>query len=1164
MPADHRCLNCGAQRPGAAPAGLCPQCLLRLGLGADLSNGRRDARTTSRTPVGPTTSVLDVLTATAGPLPRIELHETEGADRPDPLEKPNSSEMPDPADRPARLQLFGEIARGGMGAVLRGRDPDLGREVAIKVLLDGHRHKPDLIRRFVEEAQIGGQLQHPGVVPVYELGTFGDARPYFAMKLVKGRTFAALLAEREGPAGDLSRLLSIFLQVAQTVAYAHARGVIHRDLKPSNVMVGSFGEVQVMDWGLAKVLPRGGLADDKAAGKAEAGETVITTARSGSACDLSVAGSVMGTPAYMAPEQARGESYVLDERCDVFALGSILCEILTGKPAFLGRTSAEVQRKAARGDLTDAFSRLDDCTADTELVNLAKDCLAVEFDDRPGDAGVVAARCLAYLGSLEQRMRTAEVERAAESARAEEAGRRVVVERQRRRYQLGLTAALLALTTTGGLGTTYFLQQRAARTAAVDRVLREAITLRGVAAREPEDVARWEAVLTSLRQADEAVGSGGDPGARRRLAALRVEAQAGADAARRDRALLDAVADVRSRKDDFGFSGGDAAYARAFREAGLDLDDLPPALFGARLKARPASVALAAASALDDWALVRRSEKPKDARWRRPLEAARVADPDPFRDRVRAALLDLDEAAREAALQALALDPKAAELPPASAVLLALTLKDVETAVALLRAAAGRHPDDVWVNHTLAERLGKLSPAPREERVRYYSVARALRPGNAHDLARLLDDMGRTDEALGVFADLAARRPADPSRLAWYGQCLRHHGRPEATEVLERAVAACGEAVRLKPDDASAQFNLGLALGIQEKRERLEEAVTAFRAAVKLQPEFSAAHSNLGFALRKQMKLEEAAAEQRKAIDLAPNVAKFHSVLGDVLLEQRKLEEAVAELREAVRLEPDDASVHLGLGFALQRQGNGEEAIAEYRKAVLLKPTAPWVHFPLGVTLERQGDYAGALAAFRKWVELQSKLPGWQASSGRFLEDIERKAALAERLPGLLKGDDRPRDNAELLGFAQICYARNRHAAAARLWAEALANDPKLGDDRSAVHCYSAARAAALAAAGLGKDDPPPDDAAKTKLRGQALDWLKGERDAWAKLLDGGDPKARTRVAHQLQDWKVAPELASVRDPASLAKLSDAERELWRALWTDVDALHKRAAEGAP
>ena len=133
------------------------------------------------------------------------------------------------------------------------------------------------------------------------------------------------------------------------MAYAHARGVIHRDLKPSNVMVGSFGEVQVMDWGLAKVLRRGGVAADASAGLS--GETVIATSRSmvGFEADLSVTGRVLGTPSYMAPEQARGETDRVDERADVFALGSILAEILTGRPAFTGKTSGEILRKAAGG-----------------------------------------------------------------------------------------------------------------------------------------------------------------------------------------------------------------------------------------------------------------------------------------------------------------------------------------------------------------------------------------------------------------------------------------------------------------------------------------------------------------------------------------------------------------------------------------------------------------------------------------------------------------------------------------------------------------------------------------------------------------------------------------------------------------------------------------------
>jgi serine/threonine protein kinase len=235
-------------------------------------------------------------------------------------------------------------------------------------------------------------LQHPGLVPIYELGTFADQRPFFSMKLVQGQTLADLLAARPTPADDLPRFLSIFASIAQTMAYSHSRGVIHRDLKPSNVMVGSFGEVQVMDWGVAKVLSRGGVADDAKVGEETLPETLIATARSGSDRELSHAGSILGTPSYMCPEQARGETALINERADVFALGSILAETLTGSPAFTGRTSTEILRKAGRGDTADALTRLDGCVAERELIALVKDCLAVEPEDRPRDANVVSDR----------------------------------------------------------------------------------------------------------------------------------------------------------------------------------------------------------------------------------------------------------------------------------------------------------------------------------------------------------------------------------------------------------------------------------------------------------------------------------------------------------------------------------------------------------------------------------------------------------------------------------------------------------------------------------------------------------------------------------------------------------------------------------------------------
>jgi serine/threonine protein kinase len=353
-----------------------------------------------------------------------------------------------PADCAGRNILYEEIGRGGIGRVLRGRDPELRRDLAVKVLRDEYRDDVTVQRRFVEEAQVGGQLQHPGLVPIYELGRFADQRPYFTMKLVKGRTLAELLKERPDVLHDLPRFLTVFEQVCQTVAYAHSKRVIHRDLKPSNVMVGNFGEVQVMDWGLAKVL-----ANREVDPEATTAGTLIRTARSDSTAEEAGRTGVVGTPAYMAPEQARGEVEAVDERADVFGLGGILCVILTGQPPFAGADQAEVLRQAAAGNVAEAFGRLDGCRADADLMALCKECLAPHRAERPRDAGEVAARMAAYQSAVQQRLRQAELERAAAEAREAE---------QRRRRRMLLTASgVIALVLLAGLSVSMWQMFRA-------------------------------------------------------------------------------------------------------------------------------------------------------------------------------------------------------------------------------------------------------------------------------------------------------------------------------------------------------------------------------------------------------------------------------------------------------------------------------------------------------------------------------------------------------------------------------------------------------------------------------------------------------------------------------------------------------------------------------
>jgi hypothetical protein len=339
---------------------------------------------------------------------------------------------------PRRYELKRLLGEGGMGDVWLGRDRRLRRLVAVKVVQQRWAGHDTVLRRFTEEAQLTSQLQHPGIPPVYERGALPDGRPFFCMKVVRGRTLASLLERRAGPTDDLPRLLAIFEQVCEAVAYAHSQGVIHRDLKPANVMVGAFGEVQVMDWGLAKVLKDVPAAAETLGPSAVA--SVVETDCAEQAEHLTQAGTVLGTFAYMPPEQARGEVAHLDRRCDVFGLGAMLCEILTGKPPYLG-SREEVRLYAQTGFTQAALERLASCPADGEFTALARSCLSAKAADRPADAGAVAAAVSSHRVAAQERLRQAELERAAAARRDET--RRTAEALRTRNLSVAVVAMLL-------------------------------------------------------------------------------------------------------------------------------------------------------------------------------------------------------------------------------------------------------------------------------------------------------------------------------------------------------------------------------------------------------------------------------------------------------------------------------------------------------------------------------------------------------------------------------------------------------------------------------------------------------------------------------------------------------------------------------------------------
>jgi serine/threonine-protein kinase len=804
-------------------------------------------------------------------------------------------------DRGGGYQLRGEVARGGMGMVLRGYDAELDRELAVKVLLQGHHDRPDLVRRFHREAKIHGQLQHPGVAPVHRLGCLPDGRPFFAMKLVEGQTLAALLKDRIDWDRELPDFLRMFEQVCQTIAYAHSKAIIHRDLKPSNIMVGAFGEVQVMDWGLARRLRAGATdrVDHRPATPPESSAlerispdpTGAYAAPDTDVEQLTQAGAAVGTPAYMAPEQARGESDRLDERCDVFGLGAILCEILTGKAPYPTGDSFEALRRAQGGDLVDAFSRLDGCGADVELITLAKRCLAPELAGRPRHAGEVTTAVAAYQHSVAERLRHTELERAAAEARAVEEARtrqmaeaKAAEERKRRQVTLALAVAVVALVVAGGGGAMWLWQMRTAMVRDVEAALSEV--------ESHAKARRWPEVRAVLERAEGRLGGLGLEALWARLRQARLDAD-----------LVAAFEEIRlgqSRVIEWGTfdSAGTAEkYAEAFRRYNIDVTRLEAAEAAARV--RNSTIRDVLIAALDDWMRLKGIQLKSPAEWAQLRAMADEADDSTWRRAIRAAF-----AVRDAkTLKAMAGQEEALMQPPEVLFVLGEELRlcdQQEEATTLWRRALHRYPGDFWLNFELGNVLCFKLPRPR------------------------------LDEGIGYFRAASAIRPRSTAAHNNLGNALMARGD------LDDAIAELGQALTLDPMFSLAHSNLGMAL--LAKRDH-KGAIAEFRLALELDEKNPHALNNLAWILATCA--NPRLRDPRRAIDLAKRAVALlpenrgnWNTLGVAYYRHGNWEWAVEALEKSMALSKGgDSNDWFFLAMAAWQMGHREEARRWYQQA---------------------------------------------------------------------------------------------------------------------------------------------------------------------------------------------------------------------------------------
>jgi serine/threonine-protein kinase len=790
---------------------------------------------------------------------------------PDPETRPGPDAIvavPHPADLPQvpgyRVEAL--LGRGGMGVVYRAWHLRLNRTVALKMVLAGPCARPEELERFLREAQAVAALRHPNIVPVYDVGDV-DGRPYFTMEFVEGGDLAEQIQGVPQPARQAAALVAT---LADAIHAAHQSGIVHRDLKPGNILLTREGTPKVTDFGLARRLEGDG--------------------------GLTLSGVPVGTPSYMAPEQARGDKRAIGAATDVYALGTILYELLTGRPPFRAESpTATLQQVVADEPVPPA--RLNP-RVPRDLQTICLKCLHKEPPRRYASAAALA-------DDLRRFERGEPIK-----ARPLRWPGRLVRWARRRPTAAALSvtlplAALLALALVGGWW--WETRQQAANARAVEDDLREAAQL--------AESSAWDRARAMLNRAEGRLAQGGTPELRLRADRLAADLDLGM---RLEKIRLTQAPPVGG--DSYSVPT-DQEYEAAFRDAQLADGQTDPDEVAARIRA--SCVHRSIVAALDDWAS--RTQTPARQAW--CLEVARRGDTDAdsWRDRVR----DPKAWQDKAALAELAAAVPVKGQSPSLLVALGRTLENRGgDAIPLYRRVLAEYPGDFWANMYLGSSLVKRDP---KEAIGHFRAALAVRPTSAvmaNNLAVGLRAAGRLDEAIACY-ERALR--LDPGYALTYnnlGLALRDKGK------LDEAQASFERAIEADPKFLGAYMNLGNLL--RHKKE-VPRAIECYLQAARLSPEDARPYYSLGLILAEQGQIDDAIKHYQKAVKLDPRFFQAHSNLGRLLTEQGLLDEAIHHLQVAVTIEPGDNLSHKNLGRALQRKGLPDKALLHLFQSHYLK-----------------------------------------------------------------------------------------------------------------------------------------------------------------------------------------------------------------------------------